>query len=198
MGELCGIISGDGNIWTNYRKYEITITGNPKDGEYMDSVAAYLKEVVKPKVYYRIRGRGLRVSIYSKAFFVFLTKGVGFGIGVKKNTAGIPQRIMEEEILRRGFIRGLFDTDGSIFTSDKKGVHNYPTIEITNENLLLLEQVREILGWNGFRTTIRKSNKGTYKVAIHGKRMIRRWSGIIGSSHPRKQRKMESIIKSID
>jgi hypothetical protein len=94
------------------------------------------------------------------------------------------------------FIRGIFDTDGSIFTSDKKGVNDYPTIEITNENLELLLSIRKILDAEGFKTTFRKSNTNTFKIAIHGDKMVQRWFCVIGSSHPRKRLKMESIIKT--
>jgi hypothetical protein len=198
MAELCGIVSGDGNIWTNSRKYEISITGSPKDKEYMDKVVRIITHSVKPKVYYRMRGRGLRVSIYSKSYFEFLTKEVGFGVGIEKNSHGVPIKILKSDILNVGFVRGLFDTDGSVFTSKKRGVEEYPTIEITNDSLILMEHVRGILEENGLRTTFRKSNCNTFKIAVHGNRMTRKWLQVIGSTHPRKRGKMESIIKSID
>ncbi len=198
MAELCGIVSGDGNIWTNCRKYEVTITGSPKDEGYMDKVVGIMTRSVKSRVYYRIRGRGLRATIYSKAFFEFLTGEVGFGIGVGKNSRGMPAGILKSDALCRAFVRGLFDTDGSVFVSKKKGAGQYPTIEITNENLVLLNQVMEVLENNGIRTTIRKSNCDTYKIAVHGKAMAKNWLRTIGSTHPRKRGKMESIIKSID
>ncbi len=187
---------GDGNLWTNNRKYEITITGNPNDKGYMDFIADYATRAIKPTVYYRVRGRGLRLSIYSKALFLFLTKYLGFGIGGEKSCGVIPSKVVESRNLRLRFIRGIFDTDGSVFTSDKKGVNDYPTIEITNENLELLLSIRKILDAEGFKTTFRKSNTNTFKIAIHGNKMVRHWLNVIGSSHPRKRLKMESIIKT--
>lgn len=41
--EFCGIIMGDGNIWSNGRKYEITITGNIiNDRDYFDKLILLL------------------------------------------------------------------------------------------------------------------------------------------------------------
>jgi len=196
LAEFCGVLMGDGNLWTNDRKYEITITGNPKDKGHLDFIAGYVIRAIKPRVYYRVRGRGLRLTIYSKMFFLFLTNYLGFGIGSKKSRGAIPSRIAESRNFRLRFIRGIFDTDGSVFTSDKRGVDNYPTIEITNENSELLLSIRKILDAEGFKTTFRKSNSNTFKIAIHGNKMIRLWLDVVGSSHPRKRLKMESIIKT--
>ena len=196
MAEFCGVLMGDGNLWTNDRKYEITITGNPKDKGHLDFIADYVIRAVKPRVYYRIRGRGLRLTIYSKVFFLFLTNFVGFGFGSRKSCGAIPLRIAEFRSFRLRFIRGIFDTDGSVFTSDKRGVMDYPTIELTNENQDLLLSIRKILDAEGFKTTFRKSNSNTFKIAIHGNKMIWLWSNVVGSSHPRKRLKMESIIKT--
>jgi len=198
MAEFCGIISGDGNIWTNMRKYEVTITGSPKDRSYLDRLAKYVSLRIKSNPYYRQRGRGLRLTIYSVSFFKFLTEEVGFGIGIEKNSRGIPAPILKSRDNCLSFIRGFFDTDGSIFTSKKKGVFDYPTIEITNENVRLLRDIQRILDDEGFRTTFRKSNSNTYKIALHGKYMVKHWASTIGSSHPRKYGRIESIIKTTD
>jgi len=193
MAEFCGVIMGDGNIWTNGRRYEVTITGSPKDRPYMDFLEGLVKrKITKP--YYRIRGRGLRLTIYSKKFFMFLTQDLGMESGIRKSRGGIPSAISADERLACRFIRGFFDTDGSVFTSKKPGIPDYPTIEITNENKMILFQIIGILETNGITTTFRNSNSGTCKLALHGKKMMVGWFRLIGSSHPRKLAKMESII----
>lgn len=192
MAEFCGIVMGDGNIWTNWHKFEVTITGSPRDKDYLDHVAAYVISSIKPSVYYRLRGRGLRLTIYSKRLFDFLVYHIGFGVGTDKCSGELPRKL-RPRALYLSFIRGFFDTDGSIFTSDKKGAPNYPTLEITNENSTLLLDIKQFLLKEGIRATFRKSNKGTFKIAVHGKMMIRRWLTLIGSSHPRKLRIMQHL-----
>ncbi len=196
MAEFCGIIMGDGNLWTNGRKYEITITGSPKDRDYMDKIAEYARGNVAPHIYYRIRGRGLRLTIYSKELFGFLTEEIGIKSGLRKSTGTIPLGIKKTREYYLAFIRGFFDTDGSVFTSMKDGAPDYPTIEITNENKELILSIVAFLQQEGFRTTFRSSNTKTFKMAIHGKEMVRLWVSLIGSTHPRKRSKMESIIKA--
>jgi len=120
MAEFCGILLGDGNLWTNGRKYEVTITGSPKDRGYMNYILRYTTKKLGQKAYYRIRGRGLRISIYSKKMFKFLTTDAKIESGMKKAMSGTPQWIFSSKRFSRAFIRGVFDTDGSIFTSRKK------------------------------------------------------------------------------
>ncbi len=43
ISEFCGVIMGDGNIWTNNRKYEITITGNIDDRAYFDQLLDFAR-----------------------------------------------------------------------------------------------------------------------------------------------------------
>ncbi len=192
--ELIGIIMGDGNLWTNNRKYEITITGNPKDKDYLDKINNEMLNM-NFNPYYRKRGRGLRLTVYSKRLFEHLTKTIGLKHGKEKNTTHIPNKILENRESQISFVRGLFDTDGSVFTSNKGGIQNYPTIEITNENKLLLDDVKDILCQEGFRVNMRKSNSNTYKLAMAGYKMIDMWKRKIGSSHPRKEAKIDTILK---
>ena len=59
----------------------------------------------------------------------------------------------------------------------------------------MISDVKKILRKDEFRVTCRKCNDGTYKIALHGNKMIERWGKLIRSSHPRKSARIESIIK---
>ena len=194
--EFCGIIMGDGNLWTNNRKYEVTITGDIKnDKEYFNALASFVRNKIGKEPYYRIRGRGLRITIYSKEYYKFLTDKVGMKDRMLKSESGFPASIKGNETFLRRFIRGLFDTDGTIFLSDKKGSPDYPTLEIASSNLKLVDELHTALSGFNFRVHKRKTTKNGYKVSIYGKEMIRKWSSLIGSSNPHKKAKMEDILK---
>lgn len=196
ISEFCGAIMGDGNIWSNGRKYEITVTGNIiTDREYFDYIYFFVHSRIK-KPYYRIRGRGLRLTIYSKKFYQFITKKMGIPPRVLKCKFGIPPKICATKKLLRAFIRGLFDTDGSVFTSNKKGSYNYPTLEITNSNQILLMQVYKTLMNMKFRINYRHAGNGSYKVSIYGMKMLAKWKDEIGSSNPHKMRRINTILES--
>ena len=196
QAEFCGIIMGDGNLWSNGRKYEVTITGDIKnDRAYFDILASFVRGQIGKNPYYRIRGRGLRLTIYSKDFYKFLTDKVGMKDRMLKSESGFPGSIKDNKAFLRRFIRGLFDTDGTIFRSDKKGSPDYPTLEIASSSLPLVDDLHTALSEFGFRVHKRKTTKNGYKVSIYGKEMIRKWNLLIGSSNPCKKAKMEDILK---
>ncbi len=187
---------GDGNLWTNNRKYEVTITGNKEtDLLCLDNLYSYIHDTIKRKPYYRVMGRGLRLTIYSKKFFKFLTIEMDIPSGKSKRSSGIPSLIYSNPLLLRRFIRGMFDTDGSIFTSKKPGALNYPTLEISNSNLILLSGIHEFLIQDGFSSNFRKTSKGGYKVSLYGRRMLEKWNLSIGSSNPYKIARINLILK---
>ncbi len=194
--EFCGTVMGDGNLWTNNRKYEVTITGDiTKDKNYFDKLASFVKNKIGKNPYYRIRGRGLRLTIYSKEYYGFLTSAVGLKSGMQKRKSGIPAPIKSNPVFLSRFIRGLFDTDGTVFLSDKRGSPNYPTLEIASSNTKLVRDLHSALSYFGFRVHKRKTTKNGCKVSIYGKEMVRKWHSVIGSSNPTKLAKMEDILK---
>jgi len=196
QAEFCGIIMGDGNLWSNGRKYEVTITGDiTNDKAYFDNLASFVRDKIGKNPYYRIRGRGLRLTIYSKDFYKFLTDKVGMKDRMLKSESGFPHSIRKNDSFLRRFIRGLFDTDGTIFLSNKKGSPNYPTLEIASSSPKLVDDLYSSLAIFGFRVHKRKTTKNGYKVSIYGKEMIWKWNSLIGSSNPCKKAKMEDILK---
>ncbi|MFH1785538.1 MAG: LAGLIDADG family homing endonuclease [Candidatus Micrarchaeota archaeon] len=196
ISEFCGAVMGDGNIWSNGRKYEITLTGNIiTDREYFDYIYFFVHSRIK-KPYYRVRSRGLRLTIYSKKFYQFITNKIGIPPRTLKCKFGIPPRISVTKKLLKAFIRGLFDTDGSVFTSHKKGIESYPTLEITNSNQTLLIQVYKTLIEMGFRINYRHAGNGSYKISIYGMKMLAKWNNDIGSSNPHKRRRINTILES--
>lgn len=138
----------------------------------------------------------MRLTIYSKKFYEFITRDVGIPSRLLKSESGIPEAIRDNPQLVKCFIRGLFDTDGSVFTSNKRGVNAYPTLEITNSNQKLLVQVYEKLKEMGFRINYRYAGGSSYKASIYGKIMLKKWSMEIGSSNPYKIKRINTILES--
>ncbi len=108
---------------------------------------------------------------------------------------------MGEELITHT-LRGIFDTDGSVFTSKKKGCPAYPCIELTTTSCELAKQVKTILLMRGFRVPkirMRYYNNNnylpSYKVSLYGQNNITLWLELIGFSLPRKQNKLIEIKK---
>ena len=187
--EFIGAIIGDGNLWTDGSRYRIELTGDPKlDREYYMYLSKIAFQLFEKEPYQlKVRERGLRFRLQSKKAFNVLTI-LGIPVGKEKShTIEIPTQIIE-----RGWnyvkwtIRGIADTDGTLFFSRKTyKLPVYPTIEIRTYSRNLASQITEVLGQNGFRTRPRGNEKIGFHVALYGFRMLGKWMKEIGFSNAR-------------
>ncbi len=203
LAELVGIIIGDGNIYRKNNKYRIGFTGNIiNDKLYFE----YIKKIIwaewKKDARIFIGGRGLRIVINSKEACNFLIDELGLPYGRGKGEkVTIPEKIAKEWDLARHTIRGIVDTDGSVFVSKKPRVERYPCIEITTTSLKLAKQIKYLLEEKDFRVNkIRKSlsklsKLDTYRIALNGQVSLKKWLDEIGFSNPYKLERAISYLK---
>lgn len=194
--ELIGAIIGDGYIYRKNRKYQIGIVGNPiTDKEYFEKLKDLIFQEWGKEVKAKFRFRGLRMVFDSKEICEFLINDMKIFHGKGKcERVWIPKEIYIDWNLAKHTIRGIADTDGSVFVSKKPGVDKYPSIEITTTSINLANQLRKLLINNGFRVSLRswKNNKYpnnllAYRIGLYGKENLRRWINEIGFSNPYKQ-----------
>jgi intein/homing endonuclease len=157
LAELAGAILGDGNI-TWYKKgkkvgvYQIRIAGDlEKDKDYH---TVYLRKLCKETL--NLNARELKrenerfLDIYSKELVkLFISMGLKPGNKIK-NQITIPEWIFQKTSYLKACIRGLIDTDGSIFRMSKRD-HKLLRINFTNHNITLLKDTRKAfisLGFN--------------------------------------------------
>jgi hypothetical protein len=200
LAEFTGIIIGDGCL---YRKQNlIMITGNIKeDSLYYENIRNFIYKIIKKKPKIRVGGRGLRLIMKNKDFFNFFYNYLEMRYeGNKTYTVVIPSLILKNLEFTKSCLRGIADTDGSIFTSNKPGSPNYPSIEITTVSKNLAFQIRNILEKIGYRATLRWYDPKndvqvrTYKIGLNGWLMLKKWYYDIGFSHPMKMKKLKVIL----
>ena len=123
LAELIGIIIGDGFLDGKFGHYNIGIVGDPiKDKEYFEYVKGLIKSVCSKEVRIVHRFRGLRITFGCKELFVELTQKYNLPIGKGKcEKVVIPAQIICNWNLAKHTLRGIVDTDGSVFGADKKG-----------------------------------------------------------------------------
>jgi len=193
--ELIGIIIGDGNIWFKDSHYRIEITGNPKtDLVYFNYINNELLSDMGLRGTIKTRSKGLRLRICSKEFFIFLTKQLGmyFGRGKCFNVT-IPKKALKLGWSKlKWVIRGIADTDGSLFVSDKRGSIRYPSIEITTVSKRLASQLNGLLEKHNYRVRLRshidkRTNTKIFKISVNGEYMVGKWINDIGFSNPTKK-----------
>jgi len=201
--EFVGVLMGDGYVYAKKGHYQIGVVGSPKtDVEYFE----YLKKLILNEfgltVKAKYRYRGLRMVFGSKEIVSFLCKDLGmvFGKDKSENTY-IPSLILRDRKFVKSAIRGIVDTDGSVFVAKKPGSPKYPSIEITTASHILATQLRETLIGMGFRVAkiwgcLSKGSKRTvYRVPLNGKDNIKKWVNEIGFSNLYKLKRAMEYVK---
>jgi DNA-binding transcriptional regulator WhiA len=198
VAELIGVIIGDGHIYRKNRKYQIGIVGNSKtDLGYFEKLkklisAEWNKEVkIKP-----VHGtNAIRIVFDSKEICNFLINDMNIYHGRGKcQKVKIPKEIYENWDLAKHTVRGIFDTDGSIFVSKKPGIEKYPCMEITTTSKNLVYQLKSLLNKNRFRVALRIEKRKnpnpnalpSYRLALNGKENLKKWIEEISFTNPYK------------
>ena len=201
--ELVGAIIGDGNIYRKFNKYRIGFTGDIiNDREYFEYLSKLIKKEWNKDAKIGIAGRGLRIVINSKDTCNFLINDLELPYGEGKGEkVVIPKKIIGNWNLCKNTIRGIVDTDGSVFVSKKPRIERYPSIEIGTTSTNLAIQLKEILEARGFRVNkirvamSKNSVLPINRIALNGKVQLRKWLDEIGFSNPYKMKRALSYLK---
>jgi len=120
-------------------------------------------------------------------FIEFLKQEFGFNPGVKTYTVSIPKRILlagDEYI--RATIRGIFDTDGTIFFDKRKGYKTpYPRISLNTASNALYFQLRNYLSKDFKIYSGKYKNREIYFIEVYGFNSLNKWMSQIGFSNSR-------------
>lgn len=203
VAEIVGIYIGDGYIYRGKGKYQIGFVGSPKtDVELFEKLKRLIKSEFNKNVKFKIRAGGLRMVFRSREICNLLIKDLELPFGMGKcERVKIPDTIFNDWNLVKYTIRGIMDTDGSIFVSKKPGIEKYPSIEITTTSITLANQLKEILSKHGFRVTNireyfpRLGKRMSYKVALYGRINIKKWLKEIGFSNEYKRKRALDYIQ---
>ncbi|MFH1664201.1 MAG: LAGLIDADG family homing endonuclease [archaeon] len=131
-------------------------------------------------------------------FFQELEVNVG-----KKEELLVPDWIKNNENFSKAFIRGLFDTDGSISykknNTAKSNLHTVGVLSIVSTSKILITDVSFILSHLGLKHYVRihkKSNgeKDAYRIDIYNP-YLSKFMCVIGSHNPKHLTKFEIASK---
>ena len=202
VAELVGAIIGDGYIYRNKRKYQIGFVGHQVTDKYYFE---YLRELIKKEWNKEakpvMRERAIRMTINSKEVVNFLINELSIPYGkMKSKNVVIPEQIRNNWRLAKHTIRGITDTDGSVFAVRKPRVERYPSIEITTISKNLAEQIKKILEERGFRVAkiwqfkSKLSNNLGYRFGLNGRENLKKWTEEIGFSNPYKLQRAKEYL----
>ena len=185
--ELVGIILGDGCIYHYPAKgiYGLEISGNAEeDQEYFLKISSFIESLVGKKPIISTRnhklGKSLKLMIYSKKFAEHLINEVGITCKNKTFEGFIPDKFLDWNCSKH-VIRGLFETDGSLYFSKVHGISSYPRVEIKTSSKVIANQVTRILEQKSFKPHRRtNTSDNTIGVYISGPAMLEKWFNEIG------------------
>ncbi len=190
LAEEIGMHYGDGFL--SSKRYDYRLKGNLKDE------TEYYQEIIKPlfKKLYNLEVNlknfqttfGFEIS--SKALWEFKTKVIGIKPGNKYNIS-IPKTLKVNNVkVLSSFIRGLFDTDGSLcFKTKYKYEKYYPEISISLYSKKLVREVGEILEMLGFNPNVYLDCEYP-RISLNGIAALKRYEKLIGWSSQKNLNKL--------
>ncbi len=137
LAEFVGIMLGDGHISPTQARISIGM-GEP---EYVRYICNLIKRIfaVKPKCFERLESNVYIVYVGSVDLVKFLLN-MGLATNKVKQQVNIPRWIFSSREYNQGFLRGFFDTDGSIYK-----LRFGTQMSFCNHSIPLLQSTRNIL-----------------------------------------------------
>ncbi|OGI11651.1 hypothetical protein A3K64_00860 [Candidatus Micrarchaeota archaeon RBG_16_36_9] len=177
LAEFIGILLGDGSL--SQGQYDCSIVLNRiYDAPYTYYVRNLIFNLFGVNChFYPLRG-GIRVTVYSKKLFDFLVGKMQIPYGCQDKF--IPTYLLKSKILMRCALRGIFDTDGSVYLSSKKKIINIKSKCLKKDVMSLLDALK-----------IRYHVSGE-NINITNHRDIKEFLSSVGSSN------LKNIIKIIE
>ncbi len=191
LAEFIGIMMGDGGI-SNYQI--AVILHHTDDLEYTSFVIKMIQRLFKvnPSVYHSPEKSVNNIVVSRKEMVDYLQK-LGLPIGNKvRQQFDIPDWIKGDRRFARACLRGLIDTDGSVFTHTYrvKGIqYAYKKLSFTSASAPLRESVHTILQELGFHSRLSKQD-----VRLESVTDMRRYFSVVGSHNPKHLRRYESTV----
>ena len=186
LAELFGIVLGDGGLTEFQLVVYIELAQEKK---YAGYIAYLFKKLFNaPVSVTSLPSRGvLRIICARKGVVNFLLKnGLSCGSKVRRQ-ADVPEWIRKNLRFRKACLRGLIDTDGSVYADShrvKERIYTYPCISFSNASEPLLYFVSETLSLLGYHPT-----KGLRQVFLRKSEETKSYMKKIGTRNPKHSRR---------
>lgn len=192
LAELIGVILGDGGLPGNH---QLTISFNSKtDKEYSVFLGRILRKLfsIDYYIYSRKNCNGAEIVVTSSNLIDFLLKQ-GLVAGNKvKNQVDIPYWIYDKVAYQKACVRGLIDTDGSLYRHRyNSNGRNYTYLKLcfANRSKPLLNSVLKILKKLNFEVYLHGD-----QVFIYSRAGIKKYFEEIGSHNPKHSNKIRKFL----
>lgn len=207
LAEEIGLHVGDGsmNVYSNKRLFKglFQLRGHIIDDR--EHYQIRIKELYKKLYNLNIHIRDMKSTgvigfqVWSDAIVDFKNKLLELPLGKKENME-LPKTI-NDKALFFSFMRGLFDTDGTVYIENKRG-KPYPRVEIKTTFKPLSLQLLTLLNEYGVRATHYEYKRkeanwnNLYTISVRGFPAVNAWLRSIGSNNPKHIKKFKLVESS--
>lgn len=190
LAEFIGLLAGDGHV--SRINYEISVTCHKRlDKDYVTNRVSKLfldlfslnAAIRESKI-----NNVIKCSVHSKLLSEYLTTNFLIPRGKKKGKLHIPTQIRAEKGFLMSYIRGLFDTDGSIYCRRKKSL----VVSIASRDPVFLNEVKNALIELGYSASV--SGKNLY---IYNQEQINRFMREVKPSNMKHLNRYDNFIKEL-
>lgn len=187
LAELIGILAGDGHVGM----YQVSVTTNANtDQEHAVFVRSLLEETFGlPVTLKRRKNSNVLIVLLSSKGACDILRTVGIPSGNKtRDQITPPEWIVRSAVFRRSFLRGLIDTDGSVYFDRhtiKGKEYASLCIAFTNASIPLLHFVEQTWKELGYNPTRFGRN-----VRLRRKKEVLGYASTIGFSNPKHAQKI--------
>ena len=192
LAELVGILLGDGCLGN---KYQVSVSFNSETDKNHAHYIGYLFKTLfglQASIWYRKEERAGVVTASSRLLHEYLIEKVGLQEGNKVAVqVDLPNWIWQRRAYQDACLRGLVDTDGSVYAYKhwiNGNCYWHKAICFTNHSRPLLCSVERILRNHGFHPSISR-----YNIYLHRAAEIRDYFKSVGSSNPKHLRKYRMV-----
>lgn len=185
LAEFFGIMLGDGHV----SHFQIVVSLGTKEASYADYVCLLIKNVFKTNAKIGIRSTGYRdVYLGSTIITSWLFKE-GLVRDKVKSQVDIPKWIFKKKEFMQRFLRGFFDTDGSIYKL-RFGIQ----ISLSNKSQPMLKSLHNLL----FKLRYSPSVVSADRVYLTRVPDVKRFFKEIKPKNQKHQKRFSEFIKRVD
>lgn len=162
LAEFFGIMLGDGSL----SHFQVVVTLGTKEDEYARYVCLLMEKIFNAKPKIATRKKGYKDVYIGSVKLSDWLLGEGLVYNKVESQVGVPKWIFQNNDFMIAFVRGFFDTDGSVYQL-KYGVQ----VSLTNKSLPLLFSLQDML----HRLEYKPSQVSSGKVYITNRSEILRF-----------------------
>lgn len=150
LAEFIGIMLGDGHI----SHFQVLVTLGSKEENYVNYIVGLINKIFKVKPKVSIKKNGYRDVYLGSVELTSWLEKQGLKSHKVKNQVGVPKWIFDDNVFLKSYLRGFFDTDGSVYKL-RHGIQ----ISFTNYSKNLLNFTRTALKKLNYSPSEISSNK---------------------------------------